>query len=166
MESSLDLPTESNEIHPSEIHEFHLMNDLADDSGSDWMPHMQQLSEDTVKRRICEILGDEPRKDWGGEWNDHFASIHIDGRQYKASFLFKGPARFREMKPSDLGKNADQIYRLSATPCDVMIIQHCHRIGEAVRATVQAFAALDPLRKYCLIDGQDTFRILKAYGKL
>jgi hypothetical protein len=85
---------------------------------------MRQLSEDSVKQRICEILGDEPRRDWGGEWNDHFSSIHVDGERCKASFLFKGPARFREMRPSDLGKNADQIYRLSATPWIVQQRRH------------------------------------------
>jgi hypothetical protein len=72
-----------------------------------------------------------------------------------------------EGKWSHLGKNADQIYRLNCTPCDIMIIQHSHKIGEAVSATVQAFASLSsPKRKYCLIDGRDTFRILKAYDKL
>jgi len=133
----------------------------------DWLSYMGITSEQSIKTMICEILGDLPRNDWGGELSDHFTTIHVGGKAYQAAFLFKGPSRFHEMKPSDLGKNADQIFRLTATPCDIMVIQHCHAIGEAVRATADAFASVpDRGRRYCLVDGIDTFRLLKAYCKI
>ncbi len=48
------------------------------------------------------------------------------------------------------------------------MVQHCHEIGTDVRATLRAFAnALGPVRRrYCLIDGSDSLRLLTAYGKL
>ncbi len=100
--------------------------------------------------------------------NDHFtSSITIGESRKTAAFVFKGPARFEPMTPKHLGKNADQIFRLSQSLAQVLIIQHCHDIGEAVRATIRAFAVTphNP-RHYCLIDGKDTFRIFKAYNKI
>jgi len=156
------------EIHFEDIDEFALAKNISNqDVSNQWMSYMRNMPENLVKEKICEILGDKPKNDWGGEINDHFTNICINGRRYTAGFIFKGPSKFQEMKPSHLGKNADQIYRLNSTPCDIMIIQHCHKIGEAVRATVQAFASLSsPNRKYCLMDGRDTYKILKAYNKI
>ncbi len=76
-------------------------------------------------------------------------------------------ARFREMTPDLLGARADQIYRLQCTPAQLLIVQHCHQIGEAVRAMLRAFVVTphNP-RRYCLIDGKETYRILKAYGEI
>jgi hypothetical protein len=84
-----------------------------------------------------------------------------------AAFLLKGPANFREMTPDLLGKRADQIFRLSQSPAKLLIVQHCHQIGEAVRSTLRAFAVTphNP-RRYCLINGKETFSILKAYNKI
>ena len=129
---------------------------------------MRVLPESEVKRHLADILGDLTKKDWGGEQNDHFtSSITLGNKRTTAAFLLKGPAKFEEMQPRHLGKNADQIYRLSACPASLLIVQHCHDIGEAVRATLRAFCVMphNP-RYYCLIDGKDTYRILKAYGKV
>jgi hypothetical protein len=91
----------------------------------------------------------------------------LGGKRLTAAFLLKGPANFREMTPDMLGRRADQIYRLAQTPANLLVVQHCHQIGEAVRATLRAFAVAphDP-RRYCLMDGHDTYRLLKACGKL
>ena len=93
----------------------------------------------------------------------------MNGRRVATAFAFKGPAggtRFREMQVADLGKNGDQIERLCTEPADLLIIQHCHKIGSAVRSTVRAFCnQVGRQRMYCLIPGADTFRVLKAYGK-
>lgn len=156
------------QIYPEQIDEFSKSSGISNAEVSDkWMLVMESLSESIVKEKICEILGDIPKKDWGGELNDHFTTLHLNGIKYSAGFILKGPAKFQEMQPSHLGKNADQIWRLNSTPCDIMVIQHCHMIGEAVKATVQAFASLSSSnRMYCLIDGRDTYKILKAYGKI
>lgn len=156
------------ETFPEDIDQFSRIKDETDPDVETWQEYMKSMPEAEVKRRFCNILGESPRTDWGGEQADHFsASVSLSGRRMTAAFLLKGPANFREMTPEMLGKRADQIYRLACTPARLLIVQHCHQIGEAVRATLRAFAVSphDP-RHYCLIDGKDTYKILKAYGEL
>lgn len=156
------------EIHPEDIDEFSKLTDVDIADADSWQQVMAGMSEDDVKTALCSLLHDIPGKDWGGEIHDHFASaVHLSGKRRTVAFALKGPARFEKMAPRHLGKNADQIYRLSTSPADVLVVQHCHEIGDAVRATLRAFA-VNPSRprQYCLIDGRDTYRILKAYGKL
>ena len=129
---------------------------------------MRDVSEAAFKQVIVELLGDQAKKDWGGEQSDHFSShIHLKGRRTTAAFLLKGPAHFSEMKLNHLGKNNDQIARLAAEPAQLLVVQHCHDISSPVRATLRAFAVQPALpRRYCLIDGRDSLRILLAYDKL
>jgi hypothetical protein len=93
--------------------------------------------------------------------------IRIAGQQLSAAFAFKGPAKPRPLTVADLGKNGDQISRLFAEPCDFVVLQHCHNVTAAVRDPMRAFATrIGRLRPFCIIDGADTVRILRAYGKL
>ncbi len=66
-----------------------------------------------------------------------------------------------------LGKNNDQIVRLSHEPAEVLFVQHSHEIMSPVRETLRAFCVQpsNP-RRYCLIDGRDSLRLLVAYGLL
>jgi hypothetical protein len=156
------------ELFPEDIDEFARISEVESPTPEEWQPVMEGIPESYVKQTICELLNDIPAKDWGGEQNDHFASsVHLSGERSTAAFLLKGPAKFSEMTPRHLGKNADQIYRLAASPAQVLVVQHAHNIGEAVRATLRAFS-VNPAtpRRYCLLDGKDTYRLLKAYGKL
>ena len=71
------------------------------------------------------------------------------------------------MTPAMCGKNGDQIYRLVRSGADVSIVQHSHLIGAAVRETLRAMVVhAGASRKFCLMDGQVTYRLLKAYGLL
>lgn len=156
------------EIFAHDIREFERSLEVPKPQPQDWLEVMRALSEADVKRYFCEILAEVSRKDWGGELDDHFsADVHLGSQRVTAAFLLKGPAQFREMTVDLLGKRADQIFRLAQSPAHLLVVQHCHLIGEAVRATLRAFAVTphNP-RRYCLIDGSDTFRILKAYGRL
>lgn len=66
-----------------------------------------------------------------------------------------------------LGKNNDQIVRLSQEPANLLIVQHCHDVLPPVRATLRAFTVqAGGGRRYCIIDGRDSLRLLRAYGKL
>lgn len=129
---------------------------------------MEQVSEKAFKTCLAEILGDEAQKDWGGESSDHFAAhLHLRGRPVSGAFLLKGPAKFSPMTLNMLGKNNDQIYRLANDPADVLFVQHCHEITPPVRGTLRAFAVQPSRpRRYCLIDGRESLRLLRAYGKL
>jgi hypothetical protein len=156
------------ELFPEDIDEFAMMSDVEYPMPAEWQSVMAKIPESYVKQSVCDLLKDTPAADWGGELLDHFSSsVHLNGERTTAAFLLKGPAHFSEMTPKHLGKNADQIYRLTASTAQVLIVQHSHDIGDAVRATLRAFA-VNPAtpRRYCLLDGRDTYRLLKAYGKL
>jgi hypothetical protein len=118
-----------------------------------------------VKECFAALLNEPTKKDWGGEQNDHFsANVTLAGRRRTAAFLLKGPARFDEMTLDMCGKRADQILRLADSHADISVVQHAHLIGHAVRETLRRITAVPGrARKYCLIDGQTTYRILKAY---
>jgi hypothetical protein len=100
--------------------------------------------------------------------NDHFSSnLLVGGQRKTAAFLLKGPTTFREMTLEMCGKRADQIYRLANSGADVSIVQHSHLIGEVVRATLRKMTVYPGGQcEYCFIDGQATYRILKAYSLL
>jgi hypothetical protein len=127
---------------------------------------MKNVSERGFKWALGKILGDDVVKDWGGEISDHFTShIHLKANRVTAAFLLKGPARFAPMGLNHLGKNNDQIVRLSREPADVLVVQHCNAIQPAVRETLRAFAVRPyGARRYCLIDGRDSLWLLNAYG--
>lgn len=158
------------EILPEDIEAFSLMKQVAA-TENEWISVMRELKEPDVKRYLSEILGDVESKDWGGEQADHITStIAVGGKRLHTALLLKGPAGgklFKDMSPTHLGKNGDQIYRMAQTTANLLIVQHCNSIGEAVRAQLRAFAVQpsNP-RRYCLIDGKSTFRILRAYGKI
>lgn len=156
------------EILPEDIAQFTKLATVKVKSASEWMDVMRDVPEETVKQGFARLLNEPTKKDWGGETNDHFSStVEIDGRRRTAAFLLKGPTNFREMTPAMCGKNADQIFRLVNSGADISIVQHSHMIGEAVRGTLRGLTNQPgQTRRYCVIDGQQTYRILKAYGLL
>jgi hypothetical protein len=126
---------------------------------------MRYISEKAFKLCLAKILGDAVQSDWGGENSDfHTAHIHLNGKPKTAAFLLKGPARFAPMTLNHLGKNNDQIVRLAKEPAQVLFVQHCHDVTSSVRDTLRAFAVQpsNP-RRFCIIDGRDSLRLLKAY---
>jgi hypothetical protein len=142
-------------------------------AGANWSPSakefqlMRQVPEQVVKELFVELLkeADVP-KDWGGEESDLFTSnlLH-ENRRCTGAFLLKGPSRFHEMTPADCGKRGDQIYRLFNIPSDVYIIQHCHKIGPAVRKYAEALAFQRNFThkcRYMFIDGYATASLLRA----
>lgn len=127
---------------------------------------MQHISERAFKKALGMILGDVVASDWGGEMSDYVsAHLHLGDKRVTGAFLLKGPAHFAPMGLNHLGKNNDQIYRLSMEPADVLFVQHSHDVLPAVRATLRAFAVQPSKpRRYCIIDGRDSLRILQAFG--
>ena len=155
------------EIVPEDIAEFARMKDVQVQSADEWMNVMSKLPEEKVKAAIAKLLSEPPKKDWGGESNDHYGTVTVNGRRATTAFLFKGPSVFREMTLDMCGKRADQIYRLAKSGAEISVVQHSHLIGEAVRETLQRMVEdRGRPRKYCVIDGKATYRILKAYNLL
>lgn len=153
------------ELLPEDIDQFSKMSDITVKDADEWLEIMRATPEAKVKTAIATLLNEPSKKDWGGETNDHFSSnVLVGGKRYTGAFMLKGPADFREMTLDMCGKRADQIYRLAKSNADISFVQHAHLIGEAVRSTLRAFIVQPGQhRKYCLIDGQATYRILKAY---
>jgi len=156
------------EILPEDIDQFAAMSLVTVADADEWMGVMGRLPEEAVKVAFAQLLAEPTKKDWGGEANDHFSSnVSLEGRRKTAAFLLKGPTNFREMTLDMCGKRADQIYRLTNSGADISVVQHSHLIGEAVRATLRAMTVFPGTsRKYCVIDGQATYRILKAHDLL
>ena len=65
-------------------------------------------------------------------------------------------------RASSLGTNGDKTDRLFSEPADLLVLQHSH----GVRSTMRTFASrIHELRYFSIIDGYDTVRLLKPYGK-
>ena len=131
---------------------------------------LKDVPELTVKHAFAEILG-EPNipKDWGGESCDLFSeNVLVEGMRTICAFAFKGPSKFKPMEIADCGKNGDQIVRLFDTPAEILVLQHCHSIRPAVRKMMAAFARsdLNTYRRYCVVDGYETLKILKHFKRV
>ncbi|MDN3645875.1 hypothetical protein QWY75_06620 [Pontixanthobacter aestiaquae] len=152
------------EILAEDIDEFSNLTDVKVTSADEWMSVMRDLSEEDVKQKIATLFAEPTKKDWGGERNDLFtAQMHVLGGRRTAAFLLKGPTNFREMTLDMCGKRADQVLRLTESGADISVVQHSHQIGEAVRSTLRQLTVTPGrAKKYCTIDGQTTYRILKA----
>ena len=131
------------------------------------------ISEERVQLALERILSVAThQKDWGGERNDlHTANVMVNGQRRVAAFLLKGPGIGRkEMQISDCGKNGDQVLRLFESPADLFVIQYVGPIAQAI--VLEAESKTDALRadgrsgNYLIVDGQDTARLLHAYGAL
>ena len=156
------------ELLPEDIEQFAKMREVDVRQGDEWMTVMRSLSEKQVKESIVELLAESSKKDWGGEQNDHFSgNVIFNGKRRTAAFMFKGPgAGFREMTINMCGKKGDQIVRLVNSKAELSVVQHCHQIGTEVRQMLQSLVVYpgNSRRKYCLIDGIATYKILKAYS--
>lgn len=128
---------------------------------------LKDIPEDKVKHAFAEIIK-EPNvpKDWGGEKSDLFSSVVLDGERISTAFAFKGPAKFKPMTLAECGKNGNQINRLFSEPADLLVLQHCHDITSDVRDAMRAYATrIGNPRLFLIVNGFDTLRILRAYGK-
>jgi len=129
-------------------------------------------SEDSIQVALERILNVPfHKKDWGGEINDLYtANVIINGARCETAFLLKGNGlRKKTMEIRDCGSNGDQILRLCESPAKLFVIQFVGRISEAVISDIDG--KVRQMRSqgrdawYCIMDGQDTARVLRAYGE-
>lgn len=128
------------------------------------------MNEALFKEGIKNILGEASRfKDWGGEKNDLFTTrVQIKKKRIPTAFAFKGKGAKGVLKPSMMGKNGDQIQRLFETPAELYVVQYWGEIDPSIYEQMNSFAIKKSATEhkkiiYCVIDGTDTSRILKAY---
>ncbi|MBC8264101.1 MAG: hypothetical protein H8E47_08280 [Anaerolineales bacterium] len=131
------------------------------------------MPEDEIQRAIEEILAVPFHKeDWGGEVNDLYsANLQVNGIRLPTAFLLKGNGLKRaEMRIADCGRNGDQLLRLFNSPAYLFVVQFVGNITEAVISDVQGKVAerrsSGKPAWYLVMDGQDTARLLHAYGKV
>jgi hypothetical protein len=131
-----------------------------------------KISERTFKDGVLKLIGSTGKfQDWGGEPNDLYTTkLRHKGQRRAMAFAFKGPGTKGELTPKKLGKNGDQIQRLFLAPAEIFVVQYHDAIGQSVVEQVKAFASLNSVREgkkifYCVIDGDDTNRLIMAYPK-
>jgi hypothetical protein len=129
--------------------------------------------EDAIQTALERILSvPMHKKDWGGEQNDLYTgNVMIAGARRETAFLLKGNGlKKTTMEIRDCGRNGDQLLRLFNSPARLFIVQFVGNISESVVADIDGKVrqARTAGREawYCIIDGQDTARVLKAYGEL
>lgn len=156
------------EVHVDGIDSFERIRDVPPVRTKKALNQLREVPERDIKAAFAEIISENAvPADWGGEQSDLFSSrVQLDGKRISTAFAFKGPAKFHPMTMADLGKNGDQINRLFAEPAELLVLQHCHEFTAPVRDTMRAFAQqMGNPRLFCLIDGYDTVRLLKAYSQ-
>jgi hypothetical protein len=131
---------------------------------------LKGLTENAFKKGIQTIIGEKGVfKDWGGENSDLMTTrVKLNGKRVRAAFAFKGPGQPGKLTIAKMGKNGDQGPRLFEEPADVFFVQHWAEIDARVHKFVETLAIAKSMTSstpiyYCLIDGQDSDRLVRAY---
>lgn len=168
-----DLPL-SDRLYVEDIDSFRKVRDVNPAQVAHVLDHgYLDRSEDSIQLALEQIL-DVPfhKKDWGGEINDLYtANVTVNGARRATAFLLKGNGLHRrEMRIADCGDNGDQIVRLFQSPAELYVVQFVGTLSEMVIADVESKVrdcrANDRNACFLVMDGQDTARVLHAYGKL
>jgi hypothetical protein len=129
--------------------------------------------EDFVQMALEQVLNVPfHKKDWGGEINDLYtANVIVNGSRTATAFLLKGHGlRRKALEIRDCGQNGDQLVRLFDSPAQLFVVQFVGEISENVIRDVEGKVNERRSRGgsawYCIMNGQDTARLLHAYGKL
>lgn len=168
-------PSTNSRIHIDDIDSFHLVKTV---SPGDVLALLTpngylDVNEDFIQTALEDILAVHGhKKDWGGEINDLYtANLTLHGKRTASAFLLKGNGlRSNTLEISNCGKNGDQIVRLFDSPAELFIVQFVGQISENVIRDVHSKVNEKRLAGhsayYCIINGQDTARLLKAYRKI
>lgn len=168
-----DLP-EQERLYIEQIDSFQKARDVNPAMVSKFLDNgFLNLSEDRVQIALEQILDISlHKKDWAGEINDLYTcNVIVNNVRRATGFLLKGPSiGVKEMTIADCGKNGDQLVRLFSTPADLFAIQYVGPISEMlikdVQGKVTELRSKGKMAHFLIIDGQDTARLLYAYGKL
>lgn len=160
-------------LHVDEIDSFQKVRDVDPGTVADLLEGAYfDRSEDSIQIAFEEILAvPMHKKDWGGETNDLYtANVVAKGRRIETAFLLKGNGlKRRKLEIRDCGVNGDQLLRLVNSPARLFVVQFVGNVSESVISDldgkVGGLQAQGKEAWYCIIDGQDTARLLRAYGK-
>jgi hypothetical protein len=159
------------QITVDELDSFNKVKTVTADAVANLVP--LKIKEDQIKAWFAEIIG-EPftQKDWGGEDRDLYSNrVKFRNKRIPTAFLLKGPVVKGSLTAAKCGKNGDQILRLvKAYSARLFIVQFVGKIHPNLIDTFEAHVAYESRKGkkllFCIIDGIDTARILKAYGEI
>ena len=168
-----DLPQQS-KLYIEDIDSFRKVRDVNPSMVAHYLTNGYfERSEEEVQLGLEQILDVSfHKKDWGGEVNDLYtANVVVNGARTASAFLLKGKGlKKKVMEISDCGKNGDQLVRLLDSPAKLFVVQFVGVISENVMRDIEgkvtANRAHGKASWYLIMDGQDTARLLHAYGKL
>ncbi len=149
------------ETWPEDIDELAACAEIAPPAAAEWRRALENISCEAVCRALAEIL-DGTRLPGQADAGSRMIACgaHRAGAEAPTAVAVAADGGAGQLGPAVLAA-------LGATPAELWIVQHCHTIGPAVREMVRAFAVRPHApRRFCLIDGADTWRILTAYGKI
>jgi hypothetical protein len=168
-----DLPLDAR-LFVEDIDSFHKVRDINPAAVASLLNDgYLDRSEDFIQTAFERILNVPfHKKDWGGEQNDLYtANLVVNSSRNSAAFMLKGNGlRAKSLEIKHCGANGDQLLRLCASPAKLFIVQFVGRIAEAVIADVDGkirhARAEGREAWYCIVDGQDTVRVLRGYGEI
>jgi hypothetical protein len=177
LEHSLDLYTDlplQTRLYVEDIDSFHKVRDVNPSVVADFLRDGRlELSEDAIQMAFEQVLDVAfHKKDWGGEINDLYtANVIVNGARVATAFLLKGNGlKKKVMEIGDCGKNGDQLVRLIDSPASLFVVQFVGEISENiirdVEGKIETLKTRGKPAYYCIMNGQDTARVLHAYGKL
>lgn len=138
--------------------------------GITWNQSPLPVDEGKFKEGLQKVIGEQGTfEDWGGEINDLFSTrLVIKGERKNAAFGLKGKGMTGILTPKKMGKRGDQVQRLFRSSAEVFLVQYWSQIDESIVELITNLArskSAADMRKiyYCVIDGQDTMRLIMAY---
>jgi hypothetical protein len=156
-----DLADDWFETYPADIDEF---ADGAEVPESEWRAALAHLSPAGIMEHFRDMTG--------GLVADPTVApplvacgLHLGGAEIPAALVMAGDTD-RELTSADLRGAPDRLMSLAATPAELWVVIHGNRIDQRVRETLRAVAVRPHApRRYCLVDGAQVFRILKAHRR-
>jgi hypothetical protein len=160
------------QLYVDDIDSFSKVKQIENHLVKDFDPF--SLSEKQIKANFAEIIGEDfIPKDWGGENYDLSTNyIKYENKRIQTGFMFKGPGLGRKVLTiSRLGKNGNQIVKLTRITHDFYVVQFVGAIDNDVIDHLDAQVERIGHQKnklvwYCVINGTDTARLFRAYGKI
>ncbi len=120
-------------------------------------------------QRIIGEVGEFP--EWGGERGDLYTTtVRLNRKRIQAAFAFKGRGHRGTLHPGDMGKRGDQIHSLFENDAQLFIVQHWQQVAPTMFSEMRIHALANAVKSrrpvyYCVVDGSDTARLMKAYPK-
>ena len=129
---------------------------------------LNSIPERTIKAGLQKIVGSTATfNDWGGEANDLYIRLRINGKKVPSALALKGRGTQGALKPKQMGKSADQVGRLVSSPAHAFLVIYHSKIDESVVSQLKAFALAKAMAGdtifYGVIDGDDLNRLWQAY---